>query len=101
MSDFSVIADVSLTLQNVLTQALKALDPAAPPVAEISDLSGNIPTAPARLTIFLFETVEDASARNRPRVLATTGQDLSLKKPPMALLLRYMMTPWSGDRVTD
>ena len=101
LPDFSVIADVSLTLQSVLTNAFQPLDPVSPPVAEISDLSGTIATSPARLTIFLFETVEDASARNRPRVVTTTPPDLSRKKPPMALLLRYMMTPWSGDRVTD
>jgi hypothetical protein len=70
-------------------------------VAEISDLAGNISTSPARLTIFLFETVEDASMRNRPHVVTTTVPDLTRKRPPMALLLRYMMTPWSGDRVTD
>lgn len=101
LPDYSVIADVSLTLQSVLTEAFQPLDPVSPPVAEISDLSGNISLSPARLTIFLFETVEDASARNRPRVVTTTPPDLSRKKPPMALLLRYMMTPWSGDRVTD
>lgn len=99
--DYGVIADVSLTLQTVLTQAFQPLDPAAPPVAEISDLQGNIPTHPARLTIFLFETVEDASARNRPHILVSKLPDMKLKKPPMALLLRYMMTPWSGDRITD
>jgi len=101
LADFSVIADVSLTLQTVLTQAFQPLDPVSPPIAEISDLSGSIATSPARLTIFLFETVEDASARNRPRVVRTTPPDLSRSKPPMALLLRYMMTAWSGDRVTD
>lgn len=101
MPDYSVIADVSLTLQSVLTQAFQPLDPVSPPVAEISDLSGNIATSPARLTIFLFETVEDSGSRNRPRVVTTSPPDLTRKKPPMALLLRYMMTPWSGDRVTD
>lgn len=101
MPDFSVIADVSLTLQSVLTTAFEPLDSTAPPIAEISDLSGTIPTTPARLTIFLFEAVEDGSARNRPRILDTTDSNVSRKKPPMALLLRYMMTPWSGDRVTD
>jgi Pvc16 N-terminal domain len=39
--------------------------------------------------------------RNRPHVLTTTVPDLTRKRPPMALLLRYMMTPRSGDRVTD
>lgn len=101
MPDYNVISDVSLTLQSVLTDALQSLDPASPPVAEIHDLQGQISTAPARITIFLFETVEDPSARNRPRVMSTNAPNLNLKKPPMALLLRYMLTPWSGDRVTD
>jgi hypothetical protein len=106
--DYSVIADVSATLQAVLTAAYQPLDPAAPPVAQISDLQGVIDTAPARVTIFLFETVEDPSARNRPRVRVPPPpappplpDRIYSQKPPMALLLRYMMTPWSGDRLTD
>jgi len=104
--DYGTIADVSDTLRQVLTDALKPLDPLNPPLAEVSDLQGVILTAPARITIFLFETVEDASARNRPHVLSpsmppTVPPTVSLKKPPMALLLRYMLTPWSGDRLTD
>jgi hypothetical protein len=68
----------------------------------VSDLQGKIPIAPARITIFLFEAVEDPSARNRPPVLSSAPPDQILKKkPPMALLLRYMLTPWSGDRLTD
>src|SRR6266550_4680464 len=97
MADYNVISDVSLTLQNVLTAALAPLDPASPPIAEIHDLQGTITPAPARLTLFLFETVEDPSAKNRPRMVKTTPPNLSLTKPPMALLLRYMLTAWSGD----
>lgn len=103
MPDYTVIADVSSTLQTVLTDAYAPLDPGSPPVAVISDLQGTISTNPARMTLFLFETVEDPSARNRPKVRVTpppvTG--LGFRKPPMALLLRYMLTPWSGDRLTD
>jgi hypothetical protein len=106
--DYSVIADVSATLQTVLTAAYQLLDPAAPPVAQISDLQGVIATDPARVTIFLFETVEDSSSKNRPRVRVAPPPPpppplprLYSQKPPMALLLRYMMTPWSGDRLTD
>ena len=109
MADYNVIADVSLTLQAVLTDAYKTLQPTSPPVAEISDLQGVISTSPARVTLFLFEAVENSSAKNRPRVRWTPPPGappappnrLLLKKPPMALLLRYMLTPWSGDRLTD
>jgi len=103
--DYTVIADVSSTLKSVLEDAYKPLDPAAPPVVEISDLQGNISTNPARMTLFLFETVEDPSARNRPKVRVIPppppGTSVAMRKPPMALLLRYMLTPWSGDRLTD
>jgi hypothetical protein len=101
--DYTVIADVSSTLQSVLTDAYAPLDPASPPVAVISDLQGTISTSPARMTLFLFETVEDPSARNRPKVRVTPppATGLGFRKPPMALLLRYMLTPWSGDRLTD
>jgi hypothetical protein len=100
MPDYSVIADVSETLQSVLTDAFTTLGP-QPPVAEVHDLSGQISTNPARLTLFLFEIAEDASLRNRPPVQGIAAPGLTLQKPPMPLLLRYMMTPWSGDRVTD
>src|SRR5450755_1874735 len=96
--DYGTIADVSDTLRKVLTDALQPLDPMNPPIADVSDLQGIIPIAPARITIFLFETVEDPSARNRPPALSTVSPNQILKKkPPMALLLRYMLTPWSGD----
>lgn len=100
MPDFAVIADVSLTLQNVLTGALAVLTPA--PVAQVHDLQDPIALAPPTLTLFLFDALEDASARNRPRArgVAAPGSVTSTK-PPMALLLRYLLTPWSPDRLTD
>jgi hypothetical protein len=97
---YGIIADVSATLQQVLTDALSVLTP-GPPVAEISDLQGTIQTAPARVTLFLFEVVEDPSAKNRPRIRTSSPPDLLIGKPPMALILRYMLTAWSGDRATD
>ncbi|WP_419694208.1 DUF4255 domain-containing protein [Mesorhizobium muleiense] len=100
MPDHAVIADVSTTLESVLTNAFLNLGP-QPPVAEVHDLSGQISTNPARLTLFLFEVAEDASLRNRPALQSVVPPGLTLQKPPMPLLLRYLMTPWSGDRVTD
>jgi hypothetical protein len=85
----------------VLTNALSALGPPPPPIAQVHDLQGTISTNPAQLTIFLFEVGEDPSARNRPRIRGSAPPDLTLTKPPMALLLRYLLTPWSGDRLTD
>ena len=101
MPDFSVIAAASETLQFVLTNALSELAPTSPPIAEMHDLQGAISSNPARLTIFLFEAAEDPSARNRPRMRGSVPPDWILKKPPMALLLRYLLTAWSGNRLTD
>lgn len=101
MPDFNVIADVSLTLQNVLTDALSILLPAPPPIAQVHDLQGAISQSPATLTLFLFDVGEDPSARNRPRVRDVVPPDVTIRKPPLALTLRYLMTPWSGDRLTD
>jgi hypothetical protein len=101
--DFGVIADVSATLELLLTKALQVFpDPA---IAEIHDLQGNIAStvAPekAKLTIFLYEVVEDTSARNRPRLRGSLPPNVLVKKPPVALLLRYLLTPWGGDRATE
>jgi hypothetical protein len=105
MPDFSAISDVSRTLETFITTGLSTLTPAPPPVAEVHDLQGTISTNPARLTLFLFEVVEDASQRNRPPVrldsMPPAPPSVQVSKPPMALLLRYLMTPWSGDRFTD
>lgn len=102
MADFGVIADVSATLQSVLTEAVRPLAPAPnEPFAEVHDLQGVIPTAPPRLTLFLFEVIEDPSARNRPRTYNGVAPDVGLRRPTMALQLRFLVTPWSGDRFTD
>lgn len=105
MPDFSVIADASRTLETFLTAGLATLAPPPPPIAEVHDLQGTISTNPARLTLFLFEVVEDASLRNRPNVrvdsVPPAPPGVQIAKPPMAMLLRYLMTPWSGDRFTD
>jgi Pvc16 N-terminal domain len=100
MPDSGVVAAVSETLLSVLINAVKPLDNPAP-TAELSDLQGKISSSPARLTVFLFEVGEDPSARNRARVRGVAGANLTLSKPPMALVLRYLLTAWGGDRITE
>ncbi len=97
MPDSGVIASVSETLKAVLSEAVNPLGA----TAEIHDLQGAIPPEPARLTIFLFEISEDYSARNRPRIQGMSGSKVTLTKPPMALVLRYLITAWAGDRLTE
>jgi len=96
--DFQVIAAVSETLRDFLDAALTPISVDA----QLNDLTTIPPTTQTLLTVFLFEIGEDPSARNRPRVrdVELTGE-VKLAKPPLALVLRYLLTPFSGDRLTD
>jgi len=95
---FDVISDVSTTLRTVLLDALGVLN--LPIDVQVHDLQ-NIPPNPSLLTLFLYEVVEDPSARNRPRVRGIDAGAITIAKPPMALLLRYMMTAWSNEQATQ
>jgi hypothetical protein len=93
VANFEVIAAVSDTLKATLEAALGAL-------AKVAFLDVEAPPVEATLTIFLFEVGEDPSARNHARVRETEPPTLKIRKPPMALLLRYLMTSWGGDEPT-
>jgi hypothetical protein len=96
---FGIISDVSETIVGALNAELAKLTPRAR--AELNDLSGAAPTGLV-LTVTLYEILEDAASRNRPRVQQTaTGAATVTRKPPMALLLRYLLTPWGGDQSTE
>ena len=101
MSDHDVIGDVSTTLAAALTDALTVLVPAPTPLALVHDLLGTIATDPPTLTIFLYEVAEDASAKNRPARREAAPPDVRVRRAPLALILRYLITPWSKDRMTD
>ncbi|MGW0880245.1 DUF4255 domain-containing protein [Streptomyces sp. NPDC002671] len=101
MGDFGVIADVSSVVVSTLTQALRGLSQVEPPIAELNDLSETVQTPPPKLTVFLYEIAEDPTSRNRPPVRSQPPEPLSVRKPPMALLLRYLITPWGGDQATQ
>lgn len=103
MGDFGVIADVSSVIVNALTRSLRGLGQGQmqPPVAELNDLSETVQTPPPKLTVFLYEIAEDPTSRNRPPVRSQPPGPMTSRKPPMALLLRYLITPWGGDQATQ
>ncbi|QBX35163.1 DUF4255 domain-containing protein [Paracoccus liaowanqingii] len=101
MAGSGVISDVSLTLINVLDTALGSLFPAPAPQVILHDLQGVISTNPATLAVLLYEVTEDASTRNRPMQRAVTAGGRVLRKPLMTLILRYMIVPYAGDRLTE
>ncbi|XVU28367.1 DUF4255 domain-containing protein [Actinoplanes sp. CA-054009] len=101
MGDFGVVADVSTIIEDRLTTALSGLGGDEPPIAELNDLSDPVQTPPAKLTVFLYEVAEDPTSRNRPPVRSLPPDPPASRKPPMALLLRYLITPWGGDQETQ
>ena len=98
---YSIIADVSETLEAAIDAALVVLDPANPPQAVIHDFAGNIPTNPPSMVLFLYEVVQDPMTRNRPPLRTDVAGGAQLTKPPLPLVLRYLLTPFAGDRVTE
>jgi hypothetical protein len=100
MGDFGVVADVSTIIVDTLNTALGVIQP-GPVVAELNDLSKDVPIDTAKLTVFLYEIAEDPTSRNRPPVRSLPPAPATTRKPPMALLLRYLITPWGGDQITQ
>lgn len=95
-----MISDVSTTLKQVLSDALAAT-PLAATVVDINNLADTVSTTPPKLTIFLYELAEDPSQRNRPQRRTDVGTGIEISKPPMAMILRYLITAWAGDMLTE
>ena len=101
MGDFGVVADVSTIIKDRLNRALEGLNPDDPPTADLSDLIDSPQPGHPMLTIFLYEIAEDPTSRNRPPVRSLPPNAPISRKPPMALLLRYLITPWGADPETQ
>ena len=92
VADYSVIADVGLSLVNALK---KALVPELIPHLDGVGLANPIDKGDMNLTIYLYEIKENSDARNNEMV------DLGnrLKYPGMALDLYYLITAHSSSDV--
>jgi len=102
MPGYSIIADVSETLANAIDAALVALDPVNPPRAVIHDYApGAISTNPPTMVLFLYEVTQDPITRNRPPLRTDIPGGALFTKPPLPLVLRYLLTAFAGDRVTE
>jgi hypothetical protein len=100
MGDFGVVADVSTIIVERLNRALEGVQPEGAE-AVLNDLSGNLQFTLPTLTVFLYEIAEDPTSRNRPPVRSLPPDPPTTRKPPMALLLRYLITPWGGEPITQ
>jgi Pvc16 N-terminal domain len=94
MAGFDAIRDVSDTLRVLLDDALAAVDAVSPPKAELHDLSPPPSGKPPVLTLFLYEICEDPYLRNRSRVTTLANQEYVSRKPPLPIVLRYLVTAW-------
>jgi hypothetical protein len=96
MADYGVISDVSTSLETLLNQDLgKPLNTRA----LLDDLS-EAARAWLTLTITLNEILEDAPSRNRARPERPARTAIVSTKPPMALWVHYLHTPWGEDALT-
>jgi hypothetical protein len=99
MAGFAALGDASTTLRNLINAGMTALG-SSPPTVELNDLSEPISTTPSRVTIFLYEITEDATVRNAPHTRETVGGVDVLRRPPLPLVLRYLLTAWNPNPAT-
>jgi hypothetical protein len=97
MATFNAIQEVSEILRRTLHDGLNSSVGAT---CIIHDLV-NTPSAAMTLTLTLYEVAEDPSARNKPDIRILENNQVTTQRSPAALLLRYMITAWSGRIVDD
>jgi len=93
---FQAIAEVSEILR-------RTLDAGVQPIGAQCILH-DLVAAPAigmTLTLTLYEISEDPSARNRPDIRTVQNGQISFQRSPASLLLRYLITAWSGNIADD
>ncbi len=91
MPGFNVVDEVSQSLVGVLQEGLTILGASV----DTDDLQGPM-AGTLNLTVFLFEVGEDPLSRNRPRTRELQSPDIRISRPPLALQLRYLLTPWGS-----
>jgi hypothetical protein len=96
MGTFNAIREVSEVLKRVLDTALTNVG--------ASCIVHDLVTTPAvgmTLTLTLYEVAEDPSARNRPDIRVVVNNQVETRRSPASLLLRYLITAWSGNILDD
>lgn len=93
MANYTAIAEVSQTLVSVLTEGLRDL--------QTTVRTDDLQTAPSTsnlLTLFLFQIREDGHSRNRPPEVRHRDNKAVLQRPPLALCIHFMLTPWAAQQ---
>lgn len=95
MATFNAIREVSEVLRRTLDAGMQSIG-AGCIVHDLVDT----PAVGMTLTLTLYEIAEDPSARNRPDIRVVLNNQITTQRSPTSLLLRYLITAWSG-RITD
>lgn len=96
MGTFNAIRDVSEILKGVLDTALGEIGAGC----IVHDLV-TTPAVGMTLTLTLYEIAEDPATRNRPDLRILVNDRIETRRPPASLLLRYLLTAWSGNILDD
>ena len=96
MATFNAIAEVSEILRRTLHAGVQTVGAQC----VVHDLVATPPFG-MTLTLTLYEIAEDPSARNKPDIRTIVNNQVQLQRSPTALLLRYLITAWSGNISDD
>lgn len=96
MATFHAIAEVSEILRRTLDAGVQTIGASC----IVHDLVSG-PAVGMTLTLTLYEIAEDPSARNRPDLRVIANNQVTSQRSPTALLLRYLITAWSGNISDD
>lgn len=96
MATFSAIQEVSEILRRTLDTGVTTVGA----TCIVHDLV-TTPALGMTLTLTLYEVAEDPSARCKPDIRVIVNNQVQTRRPPAALLLRYLITAWSGNIVDD
>jgi len=96
MSDYTVIADVGETLIDLLRENMEDL---ITPASIILSSPGEIETQDyPRLSLFLYQVVENAYLKNQER---QASNSTTVLYPPLTLDLYYMLTSYGSPQIAD
>jgi hypothetical protein len=96
VATFNAIADVSEILRRTLHAGVQSVGASC----IVHDLVAS-PSVGMTLSLTLYEIAEDPSSRNRPDLRTVVNNQVTVQRSPTALLLRYLITAWSGNIVDD
>lgn len=100
MASFTILRDVGITLKKLLKDNLKDDIPElSKENSIIFDSPADIdPSEKARLSVFLYQIIENTYLKNAPR--ESIGVD-QWQNPPLIVDLLYLFTPYAKDRETE